>query len=67
MKFCLIKALIGNKNHTKTINFKDYLPEMTLKTGNLSLEDFSQTLKEIVPEVPSYIIPEFFMSNFHMK
>jgi len=37
MKFCLIKALIGNKNQLKPINFKDYLPETTLKTGNLSL------------------------------
>lgn len=49
MKFCLIKGLIGNRNQLKPINFKDYLPETTQKTGSLSLQDFEQTIKEILP------------------
>lgn len=41
--------MIGKKNQSKSINFKDILPESTLKTGSLTLEDFQFTLKEIVP------------------
>jgi hypothetical protein len=58
-KMNLVINLIKKANNVKPLNMSELIPKEIMVKEKLDLEDFSNIIKSLAPQVPDYVLPEF--------